>query len=180
MKKIRLYGCTKTMVETYKKLFDQKEVEICSISDKDIEKTVHDIFLISSEYEENGVFEDMFMLFQGFTPDSMSHFIGQLKEMEVPFGGIRILETQHNKDWRLCDLFNEVKQEHDLFQKRAVLKQLILSANQIKVETFPIEIQASYKENLMKSYMVLQNPKSHGDEIGKCIDDTVNLLKGIQ
>ncbi|MEG0170363.1 DUF3783 domain-containing protein [Anaerorhabdus sp.] len=180
MKKIRLYGCPKEMVESYKNLSSLTKVNVSTIRDEDLNKTLEEVFIEESVFEENSIYEEMFMIMQGFTTETMMDFLNKLKEMDVPFGGIKIMQTEHNKTWKLLDLLNEVKKEHELFQKSEVLKQVIMSTSKVSLHSLSEKKQIEFKEQLMKSYMILQSPERTLDQVESCIRDCLSLLKEIQ
>ncbi|SJZ33740.1 DUF3783 domain-containing protein [Anaerorhabdus furcosa] len=180
MKKIRLYGCPKEMVDTYKELSKITGVEVSSLCDCDLDKTLEEAFVIDSTFEENKVFDEMFMMMQGFTTEDMLEFLNKLKELEVPYGGIKIMQTEHNKTWRLHDLFEEVKKEHELFQKSEVLKQVIISTSKVDLHSLDEKKQTVFKEQIMKSYMILQSPERTLEQVEENIHACLSLLKEIQ
>lgn len=180
MKKIRLYGCNENTVNTYKMIAENNNIEFSSLPDAALGLALHEVFLQPFEYEENKVFNQMFMLFQGFTKDDMVKFIEHLKEHEVPYGGIKVVETDHNMNWKVEDLFKEVLMEHELFQKSEVLKQVIMSANQVNLHSLSEEKQKIFREQLMRAFMILQTPNRDLEMVDSCIKETLNLLKEIQ
>ncbi len=177
MKKIRLYGCPKEMVETYKMISSTIKVDISSIVDSDLNKTVNEIFACDSQFEENKNCEEMFMIFQGFSPDEMLNYLNVLKEHDVPYGGIKIIETEHNKNWKLADLFNEVRLEHEIFKKSEILKQVLMATSNVNLDKLSDDDKTKFKELLMKGYMMLQNPSREQEIIDTCTREIMNYLK---
>ncbi|MEG0177591.1 DUF3783 domain-containing protein [Anaerorhabdus sp.] len=180
MKKIRLYGCPKEMVESYQRITPITKVEVSSINDDDLSMTLEESFKIDNDYHENSIYEEMFMIMQGFDTVAMMAFLNKLKELDIPFGGIKIMQTDHNKDWKLMELFKEVKQEHELFQKSEVLKQVLMSTNNIKLHSLSEKKQVIFKETLMKGYMILQSPDRTLEVVEGSIKEILSLLKEIQ
>lgn len=177
MKKIRLYGCPKEMVETYKMLSSTTKVEVSPITDNDLDRTMNEIFMHDCQFEENVILEEMFMIFQGFTPDEMLNYLNILKEHNVPYGGIKIIETDHNKNWKLRDLFSEVLLEHELFKKSEILKQVLISTSNVNTDKLNEDDKTKFKELLMKGYMMLQNPSRDLENIDSCTREIMNYLK---
>ena len=106
-----------------------------------LEKTNVDIQSISFKYP--------FVFMHEYSEEKMNEITHSLKSNQV--NAIYAVSTPHNLQWTLNDLFNELLEEHEIFQIMNELQELIK-------ELIPIMNQnEEMKRMLMEAFIILQN-----------------------
>lgn len=181
MKKICFYGCKEEIVYAYKLLCNKHNIEVVILSDDDLDKPLEEVFKIQDfHFADNEAFEDMFMLMDEIDRELMLKLLDEFKSEGIPFGGIKIIKTVPNAKWKISDLFKEVIREHEIFKKNEILKQLIVSANDINKGKLSHEQITKMNEVLLQGYMVMQSNEKNIELIDASIENILELLKEIK
>lgn len=68
------------------------------------------------------------MAFCGFSDSSLNDFLQAYRRAQIAPVALKAVVTPHNREWRLIDLFGELKREHAFFQKYQELQLLARQA----------------------------------------------------
>ena len=74
--------------------------------------------LSASEEEVQSLPEDAELLkFIGFSPKEVGEFLTDLKKLGIRVD-LKCMETEHNRDWSLLQLYKELEEEHEYMTKK--------------------------------------------------------------
>lgn len=181
MKKVCFYGCKEEIVYGYKLICNKHNIEVIALSDNDLSKTLEVVFEDRDfHFQDNEEFNEMFMLMNGIDRELMMKLLDEFKDEGIPFGGIKIMKTVHNYNWKVRNLFEEVVKEHEIFKKNEILRQMIVAANDINKVKLSHEQVTKMNEVLLQGYMVMQTNEKNIEQIDASINNILSFLKDIK
>lgn len=136
-------------------------IEFIQLSDEDCQQEVGALAKLTGyertpQTQKCNHFKEEFIFMCNLCENEMNEMSQQMKAKGINFKGIRAILTQHNKDWRLIDLFDEVMADHEMFNLIDELQKLIKMSNVFHKDDFSLELWQPYEQALMDSYMYLQ------------------------
>lgn len=121
--------------------------------------------------EDTAVVQDELMAFYGFSNSRLNQFLQAYRQKGIEPVALKAMVTEHNRDWRLVDLFGELKREHALFQKLERLQQLI--GQGIAMQDRPPELEHCLSEGRT----LLQSGEPDDVKLGVLINKLEEYLK---
>ena len=107
-----------------KEMMNDLEIDYSYLSDRDLQTKMNDL-VIQSNQEETKMFLSLsFVYMYDYEEEKMSKITKQLKSKGI--NAIFVASTPYNLSWSLKDLLDEVMQEHELFQTKARLKEVMM------------------------------------------------------
>lgn len=121
MKKIILYGLEESRKNQISNLF-QNDIVLKFIDKNNLNDIVGDIFddkekSLEKEIPQDSVFDNEFMLIQGFETDEDLRDLLFLFKSKLVARPITSMRTPNNQDWTLKELLKEIFEENEYMQK---------------------------------------------------------------
>ncbi|NCC55348.1 MAG: DUF3783 domain-containing protein, partial [Erysipelotrichia bacterium] len=130
------------------------------LDDGDLEKDVLSLFdKKDCETTINTRFPFNFIFFKNIDHDKIIEFYKQCANNGYPFSHKAIM-TQHNQNWIMEDLLNEISEEHEFFKQWSLLNTLLQEANDCDETLYTEESYEAYKMAFIKAFMFKQQPKT--------------------
>ena len=118
------------------------------LNENDLNKKMNELLELNS-LNQGISFQHSFVFMHGYNEDEMNQITSYLKANHID--AIYAVSTPYNLQWTLNDLFNELLEEHEIFQTmhllQALMKELIPHMNE----------NQEIKTILMEAFIILQN-----------------------
>lgn len=125
------------------------DIEYSYLIESDLDVKMNELLGKNNIDIQNISFKYPFVFMHEYSEDEMNEITHTLKSNQV--NAIYAVSTSHNLQWTLNDLFNELLQEHEIFQTmnelQELMKELIPTMNQ----------NEEIKFMLMEAFITLQN-----------------------
>lgn len=96
--------------------------DISFLTNQDMESTMVELLDKKSNYEKT-TFSQPFVFYSGLSEEEMQQASHCIKENGIQ--AIQVAQTPFNATWKLKDLLDEVKKEHEIFHTKQQLSNLI-------------------------------------------------------
>ena len=148
-----------------KEMMNDLEIDYSYLSDQDLQTKMNDLVIQSNQEETKMSLSLSFVYMYDYEEEKMSKITKQLKSKGI--NAIFVESTPYNLSWSLKDLLDEVMQEHELFQTKARLKEVMM--------------QFSLGENKMQAEMVLMEAFIifQGNDV-KAMNQMIEKLESLQ
>ncbi|MEG0737518.1 MAG: DUF3783 domain-containing protein [Longicatena sp.] len=170
MEKIAFYGGTQGDEEKILDVITKQGMKALPIHDEDLFQSVGAIFGYEGFEKEDSSGEitgldDAFMILDGVSDEQITSLNQALKEANIAFVGAKAMVTQHNKEWRLLDLFKEIQSEHAYFKAYAAFKVTLLEVNQFQQANYTPESWVIFQGAMLEAYLTYQAQTGDTQEI---------------
>lgn len=151
------------------------QIKVSLLDDGMLQRRVEDLLqdkdLISNQ--DSTHFDTSFMLMNNITDEELKTILAQGEQAKWDYHPIKMMVTEHNREWTLKELFAEVSREHQLFAKAEVLSGLIRQADKADRSSWDAERLQHCNEVLMSSYVLLKS----GDFEEARLDQAIESLR---
>ena len=120
-------------------------------------------------------YETAFMLMNNIEEEDFRSIVEQTKAAKWGVDPVKMMVTEHNREWTLASLFEEVSKEHALFQKVEQIASMMRQVNDLDMSQWDEEKKENMKMTVMKAYMLLNG----GDFDEKRVDESLNELNAL-
>lgn len=180
MKKIVLYNVSEDIVDRYKNIKEFNDIVFSRIFDEDLETIINDLFKLEDHNGTNLKFEKSYMLMEGISPDDLTYINKVLKENDLSFKGIKVMKTDHNKEWTLKALLDEVTEEDEVMSRVTILRKLIISTNDLDLNKYDEDLSFGLKQALMNGYVLIKSKDLQIDKLDEAIRNIQYFLNAIE
>lgn len=148
---------------------DALNIETIDVTHVNEEAVLGDIICGNCSYDHSSL-TGSFIIMNECSEEEMNQISALLKSHgEHP---IQIVVTQHNKQWKIKDLIEEVNQEHALFSKMNELGQYMRKLNDAK----DLRLNNEDKETIMEAFSLFQKKEISLEKIDTAIVKMKQLL----
>lgn len=131
MNRIALYGMTREKAEKVSRAAASEGIGCSVFADDSLFSPAESVFERDNTVTEPGQkFSREFILYDGFTVESIRSFSHTMKRYGIAFDGIRIRLTQENRQWTVSRLLETAEAEYETAVKLKVLGRMIEAAVQ--------------------------------------------------
>lgn len=122
-----------------RKLAENMGIKAVTIAEKDLGQKLGALALSGHSSETTESYsgpapQDELMIFCGFSRSCLDRFLSRCRQEGIEPVSLKAVLTEHNREWKVIDLFSELKKEHELFEKYHRLQQLLQAANGLNGE----------------------------------------------
>ena len=122
------------------RLAEQMGMKTVQLQEKDLSQTIGYLAEIPGyeqievENTEAETTDGELLAFYGLSDAHLNMFLSKYKEAGIPPVSLKAVVTEHNRNWKLLQLFQELQKEHTLFGRFNMLQQLMKQAEQLPGE----------------------------------------------
>ncbi|MFV0381586.1 MAG: DUF3783 domain-containing protein [Breznakia sp.] len=117
------------------------------------------------------------MIFPSIPKEEISKISKILKEKNVDIARKAML-TQHNQEWQIHTLIDEINKEHYYFAKRLELQTLLMECMKVHPEKVPLSIRKDFQQAVVSAYDLLKKQTSIHD-IEMAINQIIPLYEQV-
>lgn len=100
------------------------------------------------------------MILSEISDDEIIRMNKLLKDLTITMSRKAML-TEHNKDWFLCDLLDEIKREHAFFQKRDELYAVLKQSSELMIDEYSELSWKRYADAFANAYEAISKGTSY-------------------
>lgn len=173
MTKILLYIHDEDIFNLMEKVAKESNYEVLRIDDSYLNMRLGELFLEKNNSYNNHSYINDYLFMSGLTTEDLIDYLNKLRELGLEFEGIKVMETDTNKEWLLEEVMKETEKEHQVMQKINILQALMRSCNEMDLSVASDKL----KKNLMNAYLLLQSGEIGLEAVNEAINGIMEALK---
>lgn len=157
------------------------EITAHFIKDEDLNNTLDEIMTQTQHTKESKHYSFGAMIFHHVEQAMLSDIIKSLKTL--PFNIKRkAVITKNNRTWKICDLLEELDEEHQFYARYQDLKEMLIQNSKRKKEDYTRDSWIPYQYAFMAMYQIYEEKKFNLQELNELIfqfQQTIDQLQPI-
>ncbi len=176
MKKLAFYNINDVLFQTIKNLKELSDIHIFRFDDSKLSLYVKDIFEMDDTHGVSKEFDKSYLIMSGFSVDDFKQLNKTFEENNINFDGIKITRTAKNENWSIKNLLVEVNDEDLMIKSKTILKDILISMNNINLNKYSDDLTFGLKKTLMHGFLILNAKDVELSQIEEAINN-INYFK---
>lgn len=149
------------------------------LDDEDLNKQVSSLFHQENRASTNNqIFSFNFILFKDIDHSKILKFYKACKERGFPFSHKAVM-TEHNQNWIMSELLEEIEEEHEFFALWENLNTLLKEANDSDPSQYTEASYDIYKKAFINAYIGCKQKTMNKETLVQLITDVKNARKAL-